>query len=223
MAGDDENHTNSTDKNAVTDNELNEILQDQDINKVIEYLKTSKNSNISDIFDMSSSFIDGHLKGVELFLELAVKLEPEISTHHYNFATYLENQRFYDQAKDEYETAIELENDNDLYYADYGNLLQNLNEYDDAEKKYLEALDINPDNPHVWTNLGILYSNREENEKAETALKKAISIDPNSSLSYLNLIKLYKKSGQVNQAREILRKYKSLKFDDLNLNILHLD
>ncbi len=205
------------------DDEIKKIIQNQNINKLIAYLKTSKTGNVTDIFEMSKEFIDGHIKGVQLFLELAVKLEPKISTHHYNYAIYLEDQKFYEMAKHEYETAIGLESDNDLYYADYGNLLHSLNRYDDAEEKYLKALNINPNNPDTWTNLGILYSDKEENEKAENALKRAISIDQNSTLSYLNLINLYEKNGQIDQAREILRRYKSLKFDNSNLNILYLD
>lgn len=223
---------NDENKNDVSQNEfgvnrlnkeLKEIIKNHDIDELIKYLKDIKNGNTDNVLDMSSTFIDSHLKGVELFLELAVKLEPNNSLHHYNYAIHLENQKSYKLAKKEYETAIKLENNNADYFADYGNLLLSLKDYKGAEKRYLKAVDIDPENASIWTNLGILYTNKEEEGKAEIALKKAISIDPMSSLSYLNLFRLYVTNGRIDEAKKIIQKYKSLKINDLNLNIMHLD
>jgi Tfp pilus assembly protein PilF len=158
-----------------------------------------------------------------MFLELAVKLEPEIAEHHYNRALFLENQKAYEAAKEEYKVAIDLDDKNESYYSEYGNLLLALNEFGGAEQQYLEALQLNPANANVWTNLGILYIYNKDVDRAENALKKAISLEPNNTLPYLNLIKLYNGTGKENEAKEIKNLYKSLKLDSLEINIMHLD
>jgi tetratricopeptide (TPR) repeat protein len=202
---------------------LNEIIKNHDIDELVNFLKNSKDGNSNDVLNLNTSFIEHHLSGVDMFLELAVKLEPENAEHHYNRALFLENQKAYEAAKEEYKVAIDLDNKNESYYSEYGNLLMALNDLGGAERQYLEALQINPTNANVWTNLGILYTNNKDIDKAENALKKAISLEPNSTLPYLNLIKLYRGTGKKNEAIEIKNLYKSLKLDSLEINIMHLD
>ena len=203
--------------------QIDQIIKDHDMDEFLNLLKKTRKGNTNEVLDLSSTFIERHLDGMDMFLELAVKLEPENAIHHYNRAIFLENQKEYDTAMAEYKTAIELDSENDNYYTELGNLLLILNKYSDAEEQYLEALQINPENADVWTNLGILYYNKKEPEKAENALKKAISLEPNSTLPYLNLIKLYKGKGKISEAKNIVKKYKELKLSNLNINVMHLD
>jgi Tfp pilus assembly protein PilF len=202
---------------------LNDIMKNHDIDELINFLKETKEGNSNEVLDLNTSFIEHHLSGVDMFLELAVKLEPENAEHHYNRALFLENQKAYEAAKEEYKVAIDLDNRNESYYSEYGNLLLALNDFGGAEQQYLEALQLNPANANIWTNLGILYINNKDVDKAENALKKAISLEPNTTLPYLNLIKLYKRTGKDNKANEIKNLYRSLKLDYLEINILHLD
>ena len=199
-----------------------EIIKNRDIDDLVHYIKDTKSGNTEEVMDLNPTFFEQHLGGVDMFLELAVKLEPEDPVHHYNRALFFENQKQYDRAQEEYKNAIELDNKNDDYYSEYANLLMALDEYNEAEKQYLEALQINPDNAEAWTNLGILYKNQKDDDKAESALKKAINLDPESTIPYLNLIRLYRDSGKVDDAKNIIQQYKSLQLEDLDLNIMHL-
>jgi Tfp pilus assembly protein PilF len=220
-----DNDTNlDGEKNSLDNSDsLYEIMKNQDINELIDYIRQSKQGNTGDSLDLSSTFMEHHTIGVDLFFQLAIKLEPENPLHHHNYALYLEHQRSYDLARDEFKTAIELEQTNDVYHSDYGNLLLMLNDFDGAEEQYKSAIEINPDNPKIWANLGVLYSNNNNLDKAEQALKKAISLDPNSTLSYLNLLSLYKRNGKITEAKAVLNKYKNLKLQNLDINILQLD
>jgi tetratricopeptide (TPR) repeat protein len=201
---------------------LEEIINNKDIDNLVDYLKEVKTGNTEDVLQLTPTFMEQHLGGVDMFLELAVKLEPENPEHHFNRALFFENQKSYEEAQEEYENAIQLDNENDHYYSEYGNLLMSLNDLAGAEKQYLEALDINPENADTWTSLGILYKDQENSEKAEDALKKAINLEPNSTIPYLNLIRLYRDDGKIEDAKDIIRQYKSLQLENLSLNIMHL-
>ncbi len=202
---------------------INEIVKNRDIDELVNILKDLKNSNTNDVLDLNQYFVDSNLNGVDMFLELAVKLEPEKAVHHYNRAIFLENQKSYSEALKEYKIAIELDQENEDYISEYGNLLLILNDFNGAEEQYLEALQINPENANNWMNLGIIYSYNKDLEKAEKALTKAISLEPKSSLPYLNLIKLYKNTGNKDKAKDIENRYKSLHLGKLNINVMHLD
>jgi len=198
------------------------ILKDQDIDKMLDFLKKSRHGNSSNVMDLDPYFIDRHSFGVEMFMKMAIKLEPKNPTHHYNYALFLETQAFYNRAKKEFEKAINLDKENETYRLDYGNLLLSMKDYEGAEEQYLAALEKRPDDAHMWTNLGILYSNRNESKKAVSALKKAISLDPNFPLSYLNLVQLYKRLGENSKAQVVWNKYKNLEVQDLGINVMNL-
>jgi tetratricopeptide (TPR) repeat protein len=203
--------------------QLSNILESQDIDQMLEYLRSSGHINKHNVLDLNPLFIDKHSNGVEMFMKMAIKLEPENPNHHYNYALFLENEKLYDQAKNEFETAIKLDTENENFRLDYGNLLFLLQEYKDAEKEYKAAIVLNPNSAHIWTNLGILYYKRKEHQKAIDALKQAINIDPNYPLSYLNLLQLYRTQNMAGEAQALWKKYKSLEVQDLGINILQLN
>jgi len=202
---------------------LTNIMDNQDINQLIGFLKLDRKVNMSNIMDLSSEFIDQHKNGVEIFLKTAISLEPENALHHYNYALFLETRKAYDLALDEFETATKLDNKNDSYHVDFGNLLFKLKDFNGAEKEYKAALQINSNNAHVWTNLGKLYFEKEETKKAEKALKKAINIDPYFPLSYLNLLQLYEHKGLEVKARALWKTYQNINGNILNINNLKLN
>jgi len=217
------NKTKSLKKDLLDKRQISSIIQNQDIDQMLDFLKGSKHINKQQIMNLDPYFLDQHEGGVDMFMRMALKLEPKNPTHHHNYALFLEIQKFYDKAKKEFKAAIKLDEENETFRMDYANLLYLLKDYDEAEKEYKAAAKLNPTNANVWTNLGLLYSNKNEVKKAESALKKAINIDPNYPLSYLNLLQLYRRNDMAAEAQSLFQKYKSLEVQDLGINILHLD
>ena len=221
--GEDKAKPKSLKKDLLDTKQLSNIIQSQDIDLMLDYLKRTKHVNKQKVMNLDPYFLDSHVEGVEMFMKMAIKLEPKNPFHHYNYALFLEIQKLYNKAKKEFETAIKLDKNNDDFRRDYANLLFLLKDYDAAEKEYKAAAEINPNDAHIWTNLGILYTTKNDPEKAESALKKAININPNYPLSYLNLLQLYRRLDMAAEARSLYQKYKDLEVQDLGINILHLD
>ena len=210
--------------NKAVDNEISDALEDimdnKEIDKFIELIKLSKQQNDHDVLELSTGFIEQHENGVEMFLKIAIHLEPKNPHHHYNYALFLETQRAYEQAQNEFEMAIQLDMDNDSFHTDYANLLFLLEDYEAAERQYKAALGINPKNVHVLTNLGKLYHQNKQHNKAEKALKRAIDIDPKFPLSYINLLQIYKDQGENNKANVIWKKFRTIERKILNIDDL---
>ena len=215
-----ENSKKIADKNEEDIKLMSNALINNDIDQMIELLKNVKNVKTHGVYDLNQLFIDNHINGVEMFIKMAIELEPKNAMHHYNYALFLQSQKMYDMAKNEFKIAIKLDNTNEGYRTDYGDLLFLLNDLSGSDKQYLKAIDIQPDNVHVWTNLGIIYTNKKEPKKAEKAFKKAIKMDPKYPLSYLNLIRLYKRYGKKTEAKSIWTTYQALDVKDMDLNIL---
>ena len=194
---------------------LSNIVSKHDVDQLIDFLKNYQKTNSGDVFEIGSGFIDQNSMGMELFFKTAIKLEPNNPSHHYNYALYLESQKSFNDAQNEFQTAIELDIDNEIFHADYGNLLFQMKDFDAAEKHFKDALRLNPENAHVWTNLGILYSKSEKTNQAENALKKAIDINPQFPLSYLNLMELYEGAGKVDEAKELWKDYQNINIEEL--------
>jgi len=94
---------------------LQEIMNNQDIDQLIEYIRCCTPGPRHNILDLSSSFLEKHEKGVEIFLKTALTLEPNNAEHHYNYALYLETQHAYKKAQNEFETAIKLDEDSSFF------------------------------------------------------------------------------------------------------------
>ena len=157
-----ENSKNNSDNKEKDIKLMSNILKENDIDQMINLLKNSKNVKTHGAYDLNQLFIDNHTNGVEMFIKMALELEPKNPTHHYNYALFLQNQKMYDMAKNEFKTAIKLDNTNEGYRTDFGDLLFLLNDLPGSEEQYLKAIDIEPDNVHIWTNLGIIYTNKKE-------------------------------------------------------------
>ena len=56
---------------------LSNIVNNQDIDQLIDFLKLGKNGKSKNVFNLSSEFIENHEGGIELFLKTAIKLEPK--------------------------------------------------------------------------------------------------------------------------------------------------
>lgn len=207
-----------------TENDISEALEDimnnNEIDRFIELIKLSKQKNDHNVLDLNTSFIEQHENGVEMFLKTAIHLEPKNPKHHYNYALFLETQRAYEQAQYEFEMAIQLDMNNDSFHTDYANLLFLLEDYQAAERQFKAALGINPKNVHVLTNLGKLYHQNKQHNKAEKALKRAIEIDPKFPLSYINLLQIYEAQGENTKATSLWKRFRTIEnkimdFDEL--------
>jgi Tfp pilus assembly protein PilF len=195
----------------------------QDLEFLLNDISKSNLNSEHTILDLKPKFLAEHSSGVEMFLKMAIDLEPKNPTHHYNYALYLETQKVYDMARNEFETALKFDKNNETIMTDYANLLFMLKDYQGAEKHYKAALKLKPDDVHIWANLGLLYQKRNQFQKAEKILKKAISINPNFPLSYLNLLQLYEQNGKAEKAKDLWKKYRSLNEEILDVDRLHLD
>ncbi len=95
----------------------------QDIDQLVELIKQTQKNTKHNIMDLSTVFIEEHANGIEMFLRMAIELEPDNPVHHHNYGLFFESQELYDKAKDEFEIALEMDKDNDLFRVDYDNLV----------------------------------------------------------------------------------------------------
>ena len=99
----------------------------QDIDQLIEFMKQTQKNTKHNIMDLSTVFMEEHANGIEMFLQMAIQLEPNNPVHHHNYGLFLENQELYDNAKDEFKIALEMDKDNEIFRVDYDNLVNGLN------------------------------------------------------------------------------------------------
>ena len=91
--------TESLKKDLLDIRQISSIIQSQDIDQMLDFLKSAKHINKQKIMNLDPYFIDQHEDGVEMFMRMALKLEPKNPIHHYNYALFLEIQKFYEGLK----------------------------------------------------------------------------------------------------------------------------
>ena len=143
--------------------------------------------------------------------EKALKLDPSLSSVHYNLGAAYERSDNFEKAREHFQAAIKLKPDFGEAYLALGNSYLAQRKFDapaiDALTKATELL---PANYNAFYNLGVCYSNSGKYTEAEAAYRKAIGINQNEPVTHYQLAMALLGQSKNSEAKAEFQKYLEL-------------
>ena len=121
-----------------------------------------------------------------IFLGKSIKLYPDNSISHYNYAVALQSLHRINEAIESYRCAIKLQPDYAEAYSNLGAAFSELKRFDDAIECYNYALELNPNYVDVYYNCGNVLCDLDRLEDALVSYDHAIQLNPNYAEAYNN-------------------------------------
>ncbi|MCK5862951.1 MAG: tetratricopeptide repeat protein [Candidatus Hydrogenedentes bacterium] len=136
----------------------------------------------------------GRIRLAEVHFREAMKIEPGVHAHIYNYAAALIRQQRYQDALNILDTILKESMDFSSITSQYGAALVGLERYEEADKYLERALEIGPDCVPALFNLALSLYRQHKNEEVIPLLKHVLEVQPSHKKARV-LLDLLKETG----------------------------
>src|SRR6266851_1737558 len=148
---------------------------------------------------------------------IALDLEPDSATAHYNLACFLATHAS-DMAVDEYKEAIELDPDYPDAHLNLGMTYADQDRREEAKEEFKAAIELDSDDPVARHELAALLMDEADYRGAIAQLNEAVRLEPENYEAHLDLGICYAQKGFYAEAERCYGRARELNPDDVLLN-----
>jgi tetratricopeptide (TPR) repeat protein len=123
-----------------------------------------------------------------------------------NRATYLRDQKRFDEALKDYDRSLKLKKNADVLNSK-ARLYFDLKKWDEAIVTYDQAIDMEPNKSEFWVNRGAAYAMKGNYQKSLEDLNKGMELDPDNPNGLKNRSLIYLQLNQYEKAHQDILKY----------------